>query len=81
VRGEALLRAGHPGEAIEPFTFVVEGEPGPHRPQALHSGALAREAAGDPEGASAWRHQLREEYPETPWAHRLETPAGPSPRP
>jgi hypothetical protein len=81
VRGEALLRAGHAREAVEPFTLVVEGQPGPHRPQALHSGALAREAAGDPEGASAWRHQLREEYPETPWARRLGPPAGPSPRP
>jgi hypothetical protein len=81
VRGEALLRAGHAREAIEPFTLVVEGEPEPHRPQALHSGALAREAAGDPEGASAWRRQLREEYPETPWARRLEPPADPSPRP
>ena len=70
VRGEALLRAGHAREAVEPFTLVVEGEPGPHRPQALHSGALAREAAGDPEGASAWRRRLREEYPETPWARR-----------
>ena len=81
VRGEALLRAGHSREAIEPFTLVVEGEPGPHRPQALHSGALAREAAGDPEGAAAWRRQLREEYAETPWARRLEPPARPSPRP
>jgi hypothetical protein len=81
VLGEALLRAGHPREAVEPFTLVVEGEPGPHRPQAMHSGALAREAAGDPEGASAWRRQLRKEYPETPWARRLEPPADPSPRP
>ena len=81
LRGEALLRAGHAREAIEPFTLVVEGGPGPHRPQAMHSGAVAREAAGDPEGASAWRRQLRAEYPETPWAQRLEPPAGPSPRP
>jgi hypothetical protein len=81
VRGEALLRAGHAREAVEPFTLVVEGGPGPHRPQALHSGALAREAAVDPEGASAWRRQLRAEYPETPWAQRLGPPSGPSPRP
>jgi len=46
----------------------------------LAAATLAREAAGDPEGASAWRRQLREEYPETPWARRLEPPAGPSPR-
>jgi hypothetical protein len=81
VRGEALLRAGHAREAVEPFTLVVEGGPGPHRPQALHSGALAREAAGDAEGASAWRRQLRAEYPETPWAQRLEPAARLSPRP
>ena len=70
LRGEALLRAGHAREAIEPFTLVVEAGPGPHRPQALHSGALAREAAGDPQGAASWRQQLRAEYPETPWAQR-----------
>jgi hypothetical protein len=79
VRGEALLRAGHAREAVEPFRLVVEGEPGPHWPQALHSGALALEAAGDAEGAAAWRRRLREEYPETPWARRL-GPAVP-PRP
>jgi hypothetical protein len=79
VSGEALLRAGHAREAVEPFTLVVEGEPGPHRPQALHSGALALEAAGDAEGAATWRRRLREEYPETPWARRL-GPAVP-PRP
>jgi hypothetical protein len=81
VQGEALLRAGHAREAVEPFTLVVEGGPGPHRPQALHSGAVAREAAGDPQGASAWRRLLRAEYPETPWAQRLAPPSAPSPRP
>jgi hypothetical protein len=81
VRGEALLRAGHAREAVEPFAAVVEGAPGPHRPQALHSGALARDAAGDAPGAAAWRRQLREEYPETPWALRLGPGAEPSPRP
>jgi hypothetical protein len=80
VGGEALLRAGHAREAVEPFTLVVEGGPGPHRPQALYSGALAREAAGDPQGASAWRRELRLEYPGTPWAQRLEREAGPSGR-
>jgi hypothetical protein len=81
VRGEALLRAGHAREAVESFTAVVEGAPGPHRPQALHSGALARDAAGDAPGAAAWRRQLREEYPETPWARRLGPGPEPSPRP
>jgi hypothetical protein len=70
VRGEALLRAGHPREAVEPFTLVAEGEPGPFQAQALHSGALAREAAGDLAGASEWRRRLIAEYPGTPWAER-----------
>jgi tetratricopeptide (TPR) repeat protein len=81
VRGEALLRAGHAREAIEPFTLVAEGEPGPHRAQALYSGALALEAAGQPEGAAAFRRRLREEFPETPWARRLEASVEPPPRP
>ncbi len=70
VRGEALLRAGHPREAIEPFALVVEGAAGPHRPQALYSGALARETAGDVEGAAEWRRRLVAEHAETPWARR-----------
>ncbi len=81
LRGEALLRAGHAREAIEAFTLVVEAGAGPHRPQALHSGALAREAAGDPQGAASWRQQLRAEYPETPWAQRLRPASLPSPGP
>jgi hypothetical protein len=75
VRGEALLRAGWVRPAVEAFTPVAEGEPGPHRPQALYSGALALEAAGDDAGAAAWRRRLVEEYAETPWAGRLEAPA------
>jgi hypothetical protein len=76
VRGEALLRAGHARAAVEPFTTVAEGEPGPHQPQALYSGALALEAADDAGGAAAFRRRLREEHPETPWARRLEPVAG-----
>jgi hypothetical protein len=71
LRGEALLRAGHPRLAVLAFTPVVEAGSGPHRPQALFSGALAREAAGDAEGAAAWRRSLRTEHPRTPWAERL----------
>ena len=51
---------------------VVEGE-GPHRAQALFSGARAREAAGDTVGAAAWRRELAERYAGTPWAERLES--------
>jgi hypothetical protein len=73
LQGGALLRAGHPREALQAFTRVVEDAPAdPHRPQALYSGALAREALGDTEGARAWRHTLRQEFPENPWTQRLE---------
>ena len=71
LRGEALLRAGHPRLAVLAFAPVVEAGSGPHRPQALFSGALAREAAGDAPGAAAWRHSLRIDHPRTPWAERL----------
>ncbi|HSD67700.1 MAG TPA: 6-pyruvoyl-tetrahydropterin synthase-related protein, partial [Vicinamibacteria bacterium] len=81
VRGEALLRAGHAREAVEPFRLVAEGEPDPHRPQALYSGAAALEASGHVRDAATWRRRLREEYPETPWARRLSTPASPLPSP
>jgi tetratricopeptide (TPR) repeat protein len=67
VRGEALLRAGPAREAAETFAVAVE-DGGAHLPQALHSGARAREASGDVEGAAAWRRRLAAEFPETPWA-------------
>ncbi|HXK08339.1 MAG TPA: 6-pyruvoyl-tetrahydropterin synthase-related protein [Vicinamibacteria bacterium] len=79
LEGEALLRAGHAREAVELFALVVEGS-GPHRPEALYSGALARERAGDLEGAGEWRRALREEHPHTPWAERLGPPAAGSGR-
>jgi hypothetical protein len=71
LRGEALLRAGHPRLAVLAFTPVAEAGSGPYRPQALYSGAIAREAAGDAEGAAAWRASLRDDHPQTPWAERL----------
>ncbi len=46
MRGEALLRAGHPREADSAFSAVTDVGGSPYRPQALYSGALAREAAG-----------------------------------
>jgi hypothetical protein len=72
VRGEALLRAGHPRLAGEAFATVVEQIPGdPHRAQALYSGAAAREASGDTGGAAEWRRWLHEEFPGSPWVERL----------
>ena len=70
LEGEALLAAGHPRESALAFEAVVEGG-GPHRAQALFSGARAREAAGDTVGAAAWRRELMERYAGTPWAERL----------
>ena len=81
VRGEALLRAGHAREAIEPFTLVAEGGPVAHLPQALYSGALALQAAGHAEAAAASRRRLRAEFPGTPWARRLGATVAPSPHP
>jgi hypothetical protein len=69
VRGEALLRAGHAREAVEAFTLVVE-DGGSHLPQALHSGARAREASGDLVGAAEWRRRLAQEFPDNPWARK-----------
>jgi hypothetical protein len=75
LRGEALLHAGHDRLASLAFAGVVDVGSGPYRPQALYSGALARERAGDKVGAAAWRALLRAEYPATPWAARLEAAA------
>jgi hypothetical protein len=72
VRGEALLRSGHPRVALNAFAEVVDRAPSdPHRPQALFSGAVAKEALGDAEGAAHWRHQLTEQFPGNPWTERL----------
>jgi hypothetical protein len=71
LQAESLLAAGHPREAALAFAPVVD-EGGPHQAQALYSGARAREAAGDADGAAAWRRQLRERYASTPWVERLE---------
>jgi hypothetical protein len=73
LRGESLLRAGHPREAAYAFQEVVDTAAGsPYLAQALFSGALAKEAMGDASGARADRERLRREHPLTPWAQRLE---------
>ena len=72
LRGESLLHAGQPGVAVEAFeTLLRESPDSPYTPQALFSGASAREAAGDREGAAADRRRLVEGYPDTPWAKRV----------
>jgi hypothetical protein len=79
LQGEALLLSGHAREAVEPLALVAEGT-GPLRPQALFSGAAAREQAGDQAGAAAWREALLRDHAGTPWARRLAGP-GDAPRP
>jgi hypothetical protein len=75
VRGEALLRSGHPREALDAFAEVVARAPSdPHRAQALFSGAAAQETLGDAGGAELWRRQLREQFPGNPWTERLGAP-------
>jgi hypothetical protein len=78
LRGEALLRWGEARLAVLAFAPVVGEGAGPYRAQALYSGALAREATGDAEGASAWRRSLRADHPHTPWARRLDESVAPA---
>jgi 6-pyruvoyl-tetrahydropterin synthase related domain len=72
LRGEALLRAGHPREAAYAFQEVVDtAASSPYLAQALFSGAEAKEAMGDTLGAAADRLRLRRDLPLSPWAQRL----------
>ena len=72
LRGESLLRADRPGLAAEAFEILLRDSPAsPYAPQALFSGALAREKAGNVEGAREWRQRLGDTYRDTPWAQRL----------
>jgi hypothetical protein len=73
LRGESLLRAGHPREAAHAFQEVVDTAAGsPYLAQALFSGAVAKEAMEDALGARADRDRLRRELPLTSWAKRLQ---------
>jgi hypothetical protein len=72
LRGESLLRADRPDLAVETFEILLRDSPAsPYAPQALFSGALAREKVGNVEGAREWRQRLRDTYSDTPWAQRL----------
>jgi hypothetical protein len=77
LRGESLLRSGETKLAVQAFdTLLRESPDGPYTPQALFSGALARERIGDATGAAADRQGLREAFPETPWTQRLAAEGG-----
>lgn len=75
LQGESLLRSGRAREAASAFETVTRDSPrGPHAAQALFGAARAHEAAGEPEAAHAARERLVQEYPETPWAKRVQSP-------
>ena len=69
LRGESLLRLHEPQRAREAFEALLAELPqSPYRAQALSGAMRAAEAAGDAQGASAWREQLLRDFPDTPWA-------------
>ena len=74
LRGESLLRAGQPAiSRLEAFGTLLAGvsRTGPYAPQALFSGALAREKVGDARGLGSGASASADTIPETPWAQRL----------
>jgi outer membrane protein assembly factor BamD (BamD/ComL family) len=75
LRGQSLLRAGHPGAALESFETLLTAEPrGPYTPQALFGTMEAWTALGDAEGSRRARERLLREFPHTPWAERAGFP-------
>ena len=73
LRGESLLRAERPWDAVSAFVSAYEQQPsGPHAAQALFGEAAAREVAGDAAGAATARERLKRDFPRTPWAGRLQ---------
>ena len=71
LRAEALLRAGHPEQAVQSLETLLTDEPrGPCAPQALFGTIEAWTALGDAEAARRARERLLREFPETPWAER-----------
>ena len=73
LRGESLLRAGHPREAVIAFQEVVDtAATSPYLAQALFWGAKAKEATGDTLGAAADRQRLSRPAPHS-WAQRLKS--------
>jgi tetratricopeptide (TPR) repeat protein len=77
LRGESLLRAGHPEAALEAFdTLLGEGPRGPYAPQALFGEGEAHAALGDASEARRARDRLLREFPDTPWAERARLSSG-----
>ena len=69
LRGESLLNAGQPRDALAPFALLRQEQPaGPLVPRALAGEALAWKALGDLAGAESARRRLLEEFPASEWA-------------
>jgi hypothetical protein len=69
LRGESLLKAGQPRDALAPFELLRQEQPaGPLVPRALAGEALAWEALGDRAGVESARRRLLEEFPASEWA-------------
>jgi hypothetical protein len=69
LRGESLLRAGRPRDAVAAFETLLRERPeGALVPQALSGQVRAREALGDFAGAEPARQRLLREFPGTDWA-------------
>ena len=71
LRGESLLKTGHPELAAEAFDAVIQdGGTSPHLAQALSGSARAHAAAGNHAAAEASRERLRREHPDSAWTAR-----------
>jgi hypothetical protein len=69
LRGESLLHAGQPRDAVASFAELLREHPGSALvPRALAGEVRAREALGDAAGAEPARQRLLREFPGTPWA-------------
>jgi len=72
LRGESLLRLQEPQRAREAFEALLAELPqSPYRAQALSGAMRAAQAAGDAQGAAAWRDKLLRDFPDTPWARAV----------
>ena len=76
LRGESLLRAQQPRDALEAFAALVREQPSSVLvPQALAGEVRARESMGDLAGAQAVRQRLLQEFPHSAWARELPAPS------
>jgi hypothetical protein len=80
LRGESLLRAGHPGEAADVLEgLIAEAGKGPLVPRALLHAAQARAAQGDAAAAARHRERLGREFGGSEWARQARKERPPAP--